>query len=81
MIHIAAFHAVARPLAVAALAIAGIAGPGLVAAHAGAPMPVASQPVVSCSTTARGPMSMPCAASPRGTAHGSVMGMPAGGRH
>jgi hypothetical protein len=82
MLHLAALHAVARPLAVAALAIAGIAGPGLVVAHPAAAVQAAGLRVESCLMAARGPMAASCAASPHGTAmHGVTMGMAAAGRH
>lgn len=53
MIQSAALHLAARPLMVAALAVAGIAGPGIAAAHAvtSAPAPVVR--TAECSPSAR----------------------------
>ncbi|MHB8960246.1 MAG: hypothetical protein ACYDAN_11520 [Candidatus Limnocylindrales bacterium] len=76
MLHLAALHAVARPLAVAAIAIAGVVGPGLVAAHAAPAAPAASAHVASCPMPARG-ASMACAPSVHamaGAARGLGMG-------
>ena len=78
MLHLAALHAVARPLAVAALAIAGIAGPGLVVAHAAASMPAATAHIERCSTAPRASMAAPCAPM---SMHRAAMGTADGGRH
>ena len=82
MLHLAALHTVARPLAVAALAIAGIAGPSLVVAHSATAEQAAGTRVESCSMAARGPMSASCVASSHGTAvHEVTMRMAARGHH
>lgn len=68
MLHLTALHAVTRPLAIAALAAAGIAGPGLAAAHAVPAAPAAIMHAEVCSASAG------AATSPRSAMHA---GMPA----
>ena len=53
MINPLALH-IARPVAIAALAIAGVAGPGAIAAHALAPAPVVR--TAMCAPAAHAPM-------------------------
>lgn len=73
MIQSAALHLAARPLMVAALAVAGIAGPGIAAANAVTSPPAPVVRTAECAMSARTAMRAAEAASCRVQQHGVGM--------